>query len=336
MASPGILLVKGSAGLGNRILGLLSGILYARLTGRRLTVDWSDPVYSRNGENIFPLLFSKPVSAPMPPPTASIAPQFWQSCLDTAITRWLPTLERRRDRSALSADLSRLDHPENVLVFWAQEERVRQLRRHFRGEFQPLARQTDDAILRDLMRSELAPHPEIVERVRDFQQRLWSEEVIGVHLRCSDLRGRIQATFRQVDRIAASHPQSRVFLATDNEDLLRHARERYGARLIATTKWFPVPGQPIHRTVGGPDGITKARDALLELYLLGSCGWLISDQRSSFAYLAALLSDSPPERSSNLDPGAFLPRWVGQFYGIHRDLLLDDLRYLRRRFGFQR
>ena len=333
MAAPGILLVKGSAGLGNRILGLLSALLYAKLSGRRVAVDWSDSLYAPNGENIFPLLFSKPVSASVDSQSASVAPPCWQDHLDTAVEHWLATLQRRRHRSALTADLSRLDYPENVLVFWAHEERVRQQRRHFRGEFQPLAARTDDAILRDLIHSELAPHPEIAERVRDFQQRQWSEEVVGVHMRYSDRRGRIQATLRRVDRITASHPKSRVFLATDNEDLLRHARDRYGDRLIATTKWFPTPGQPIHKTAGGPDGVRKAQDALLEMYLLGSCGWLVGDQRSSFAYVAALLSNSPPGRISNVDPGAFLPRWIGQFYGFQRDLLKDDLRYLRRRLG---
>lgn len=337
LALPGVLLVKGSAGLGNRILSLLSAILYARLCGRRLVVDWSDSLYTRNNENSFPLLFSKPVSAPMDPRPVSVAPPRWRNCVDTAAEHFLNTLERRRERSTLSADLSRLDHPEDVLVFWAQEERVRQMRRHFHGDFQPLARRTDDAILRDLIRSELALHPEIAARVSDFRQSRWSEEVVGVHMRYSDRRGRIQNTFRHVDRIVARHPRSRVFLATDNEDLLRHARDRYGAgRLIATEKWLPVPGQPIHRNAQGPDGLRKAQDALLELYLLGSCRWLVSDHRSSFAYVAALLSNSPPDGISNVDPGAFLPRWVGQFYGFHRDLLRDDLRYLRRRFGLRR
>jgi hypothetical protein len=330
---PGVLLVKGSAGLGNRVLSLLSAILYAKLSGRRVAVDWSDSLYARNSENSFPLLFSKPVSAPMDPQPVSVAPPRWRDDVDTPAEHLLMTMERRRERSTLRVDLSRLDHPEDVLVFWAQEERVHQMRRHFRGDFQPLARKTDDAILRDLIHSELALHPEIAARVSDFRQSRFSEEVVGVHMRYSDRRGRIRKTFRHVDRIVARHPRSCVFLATDNEDLLRQARDRYGAgRVIATEKWFPVPGQPIHRTAQGPDGLRKAQDALLEMYLLGSCTWLVGDHRSSFAYVAALLCNNPKDAISNVDPGAFLPRWVGQLYGIHRDLLLDDLRYLRRQY----
>ena len=333
----GVLLVKGSAGLGKRILSLLSAILYGRLSSRRVAVDWSDSLYARNNENSFPLLFSKPVSAPIAPELISVAPPRWQGYVDTPAENLLMTLKRRRERSTLRADLSRLDHPEDILVFWAQEERVHQMRQHFHGDFEPLAGKTDDAILRDLIRSELVLHPEVAARVSEFRQSRWSEEVVGVHMRYTDRRGRIQKTFRHVDRIVAAHPRARVFLATDNEDLLRQSRDRYGAaRLIATEKWFPVAGQPIHRTAQGPDGLRKAQDALLELYLLGSCTWLVGDHRSSFAYVAALLSDSLPQRISNVDPGGSLPRWVGQFYGIHRDFLRDDLRYVRRRFGRRR
>ena len=331
---PGVLLVKGSAGLGNRILSLLSAVLYAKLSGRRVVIDWSDSLYARNRGNSFPLLFSKPASASIDFQPASVAPPRWRDYVDAPAEHLLNTLKHRRERSSLRADLSRLDYPEDVLVFWAQEERVHEMRRHFHGDFQALARKTDDAILRDLIRSELVLDPEIAARVSEFKQSAWSEEVVGVHMRYSDRRGRIKKTFGHVDRIIAKHPGSRVFLATDNEDLLRQARDRYGARrLIATEKWFPVPGQPIHRTAQGPDGLRKAQDALVEICLLGSCTWLVGDHRSSFAYVAALLSDSPADRIMNVDPGAFLPRWLGQFYGIHRDFLRDDVRYLRRRFG---
>ena len=45
------LIVKGLAGLGNRMLSALTGILYARLSGRRLIIDWRDPTYSSDGSN---------------------------------------------------------------------------------------------------------------------------------------------------------------------------------------------------------------------------------------------------------------------------------------------
>jgi hypothetical protein len=63
------LLVKGRASLGNRILSALTGILYARLTGRRLLVDWRDEVYSDDGTG---LRLERPLGAvPRNSPTAT-------------------------------------------------------------------------------------------------------------------------------------------------------------------------------------------------------------------------------------------------------------------------
>ena len=54
----GYVLVKGKAGLGNRMMSAMNGILYAMLSGRRLVVDWSDFTYSNDHTNVFPKLFT--------------------------------------------------------------------------------------------------------------------------------------------------------------------------------------------------------------------------------------------------------------------------------------
>ncbi|MDE6418733.1 MAG: hypothetical protein K2K49_05950 [Duncaniella sp.] len=47
------LVVKGLAGLGNRLITLLAAADYARATGRSLHVDWSDGMFGPVGENVF-------------------------------------------------------------------------------------------------------------------------------------------------------------------------------------------------------------------------------------------------------------------------------------------
>jgi len=51
------LLIKGISGMGSRILRALAGILYAGLSERRLLIDWSDPVYSSDRNNVFHRFF---------------------------------------------------------------------------------------------------------------------------------------------------------------------------------------------------------------------------------------------------------------------------------------
>ena len=40
------LLVKGAAGLGNRVFALVTAILYAKLSDRTIAIDWRDSQYS--------------------------------------------------------------------------------------------------------------------------------------------------------------------------------------------------------------------------------------------------------------------------------------------------
>ena len=59
MADGKYLLIKGEGGLGNRILSLLSGIEYARLSGRIPVVEWCNAEYSADGGNAFFEIFKK-------------------------------------------------------------------------------------------------------------------------------------------------------------------------------------------------------------------------------------------------------------------------------------
>jgi hypothetical protein len=53
------LLVKGISGLGDRIKCVLTAILYARLTGRKLIVDWTDSSYSNAGTFSVPYVIQR-------------------------------------------------------------------------------------------------------------------------------------------------------------------------------------------------------------------------------------------------------------------------------------
>ena len=73
------LLVKGRAGLGNRMLCALTAILYARLTGRRLIIDWSDDTYSNDRSNAFHHYFQCSSCSPTDGilSTDSVSPSLW-------------------------------------------------------------------------------------------------------------------------------------------------------------------------------------------------------------------------------------------------------------------
>ena len=123
MGRPKYLLVKGRAGLGNRLLAALTGIRYARLSGRRLVVDWRDESYSDDGTDAFPRFFDCPASGSTDevPSTESVTPTIWRGRLDESVMelrRALGDLPKAGFHRRTSVDLTRLDHDHDVAVMW--------------------------------------------------------------------------------------------------------------------------------------------------------------------------------------------------------------------------
>src|SRR5258707_11755107 len=90
-----ILLVKGKAGLGNRILSLLGSILYADITSREIIVDWSDPAYSDDRTNVFNRFFSSPITSGVEavPAQSTIWPPAWEGQLPSSVDELLSACE---------------------------------------------------------------------------------------------------------------------------------------------------------------------------------------------------------------------------------------------------
>lgn len=302
-----IILVKGRAGLGNRIVSLLSSALFARLTGRRLVVDWSDPTYSSDASNSIHHFFTSPLFSPADeiPDTDSVHPALWRGHLRDSVMaasrKFLPhTFRDPTSWRHTSADLSRLDHPEQVLVMWSFFPLIREMRRYFRGEFSEFHALDDDAILSRLMKEILQLHPSIMERVTAIRATWPARPVVGVHIRHTDRKTRLGAIRARLRKLLAANPGLGVFLCTDNRDVEASLRLAY-PDLLTTSKWFPDNCQArMHESENCPDRRANGVEALIDLYLLARCDYLVLDKSSSFAYLAALLSQQAPERVHDL------------------------------------
>lgn len=306
-------LVKGDLGLGNRILCLLSALLLARLTGRRLLVDWRDPLYARDGGNAFPELLASDLAAPLDelPDTDSVAPRVWCGRLDATAHEmrrevfgptWVDPLVWER----FSIDLARIDRPERVLVFTSFFEQIDPLRRFLTGPHAALRRLSTDALLCRLWDEHLSLAPALRARVDGFRAGSLDRPSIGVHVRASDRRTRATAIERTVASSVMRRPELTVFLASDNRDVVERYRRRF-PRVVTTPKWYPPPGEPMHDHPDRPDGLQGAGDALVDLHLLAACDHLVVDSRSSFGRLAALRSAAGRGAVVDLHPGRHVP-----------------------------
>jgi hypothetical protein len=298
-----LLLVKGRAGLGNRILGALTGILYSRLSGRRLVVDWRDELYSDDGENVFPRYFRCALAGSTDeiPDTDSVTPAIWRGHLhDTA--------DRVEHASGLGAgefhrrgsvDLTKLDHPECVAVMWAYRSRALFLMAHHPRAFGRLGRRPPDQLLRRALREDLVPEAAIRERVDELARAAGGEPTIGVHVRLSDRRTDFAAIRRRLEMVLRRERNARIFLSTDNAEIKAMFEQLY-PRVVTSPHWYPPPGAPAHRHEDLPDRYEHGADALVDLYALAECDYLIADTTSSFGRVAVLLSHARSSRVSDV------------------------------------
>ena len=300
------LIVKGIAGLGNRILSALTGILYARLTSRRLIIDWRDPVYSSYGSNVFHNFFQSPLVSLKNeiPVTDSVSPEIWRGHLRESawdMTDRYGNFYHRYNWKKFSIDLSKLDYQEDVLVMWTYVDRVDFLRPHFRGEFKEFSQKSRKEILKKLLREDLNLHPQIRERVDKFKSSFLRRKTVGVHIRYTDHRAGLWSILNRLNKLLEQEPELQIFLATDNIQIKKLFDEKY-QRVITTQHWYPAPGLTIHQNPSCPDLLENGIEALIDLYLLAECYYLIIDTSSIFSYVAALLTNAPDSNIFNINP----------------------------------
>ncbi len=292
------LLVKGKAGLGNRIQSLLTCMLYAKLSGRKLYVDWRDAVYSDGEVNSFHRFFESPLVDPGDqfPETQSVKPAVWKGYLHKSVREMNRLLGNITDpeesRLTLSIDPAKLDYGEDLLIMWMHLERVDDLRGHFKGKYKKFAYSSTEQIFKGLLKEHLILKSDIRERVDRLRRERFDSNTIGLHVRYSDWKSALPHILGHLESISKRLPSFQVFLATDNLQIKEILEKRY-PDVITAPHWYPAPGSSVHDNSDCPDRIENGIEALVDLYLLAECDYLVVDSSSTFAYMAKLLSKAP-------------------------------------------
>jgi hypothetical protein len=195
-----------------------------------------------------------------------------------------------------SADLSRLDHSEQVLIIWSYLHQIPRLRRHFRGRFATLKSMSTEAILAKLLREHFCLVPSIQSRIDQFAVRYWRKTMIGLHIRYTDkcfLHTPLEKYHAAVRKVLKAAPTARIFLATDNKDVQRTFKDRYND-IVVTEKEFPDGNVPLHTDMACSDRGARGAEALVDMYLLARCQYLIYSSRGTFSYVSRLIGDFAP------------------------------------------
>lgn len=299
-----VLVVKGKAGMGNRIEAVLAGIIYSKITGRLLYIDWRDDMYSHKRENVFYRFFESPdvVSSIFRlQKTSSIAPSPWQKNLDRSvnemINRFGPAGASVLEYiSRYSIDISKIDYNEDILVMYVYNvnlDKIKDYPEKFPDEWKNLSR---DGLMQKLLTEHLFIQPHIRHMAEEFRANFFKTQTIGVHIRYTDNTTypthevSLNNYLRIIERMLEENPNANIFLATDSTELLREYQDKY-SNILTTAKWYPhKKGEKLHGNSNCPNRIQNGIEALVEMYLLAHCDYLVFSRKSSFGRVCRYLS----------------------------------------------
>jgi hypothetical protein len=301
------LMVKPNGGMGNRMLCAVTGILYGQLTGRVTVIDWRDEAYSNDGSNTFATFFACPLAQPetVLPAKGTIRPAVWENHRDMSVSQMLHKYDPTKHSSIFihrkySIDVRTLDYDEDVIVFWYYTQRIRLLSAHLNRLQPSLAGLGTEGIIREVLGKQMTLRQGIRRRIDDFKARHWADQVIGLHIRHTDRKTNLAAYRRALERFLRRSPKAHIFLATDNRAVSDEYRRQF-KNVISTPKWFPDGMSSMHQNLECPDHVENGIEALVDMYLLADCNYLIYPSVSTFSWISRILSGLPPERVVDID-----------------------------------
>jgi hypothetical protein len=293
------ILVKGNAGMGNRILSLLTASLFAVVAKRQLLIDWRDPTYTGRSDaapDLFRELFYSPLADPLPDhiEARSVAPAIWADRLDVPIDIFGIEQDPQFHKKfwsfrKLAVSLRRLDYAEEILVFWSWREVMRPLRRYlneFDGRYHTMS---NASILKDAVKQYLQPNDRINSIVSQFASKHMQGRILGLHIRATDLTAPVEKLLYVARRISRQQDCCGVFCATDNSDVEDRVRQMI-PNVVTFPKQFTKAAVPLHYDPDCKDRVQRATQALVDMLLLSKCSTLVYASRSSFGYVASLFA----------------------------------------------
>ncbi|MDB9528862.1 nodulation protein NodZ [Oscillatoria sp. CS-180] len=282
--------------MGNRILAACTAILYGEIANREVVIDWRDRSYSEAGENAFSKFFNCPTAASVDelPDNPSIYPELWQGNLDVTLGN-LQSQLKLKGFADMSFDPSKVDYAADILVFCAYTHKINSLRPLFQNDFSVLKQKTNREILRSILETKLHLVDAINQSIQNFKDSHFSNQVIGVHVRYTDIKIPLEKILAKVQKVVDKHSDPVIFLATDSQKVMGDFQGRF-PKVVTAHKWFPPDGERMHQNWDRcPDRYQNGVEALTDLFLLSECSSLIFSSQSSFGYVASLLSKANPK-----------------------------------------
>ena len=316
-----ICIIKGAAGIGNRLITIAAAIDYCRFSDRMLYVDWSDGMYGKKGDNIFgryficrsPVYNEKMVLTECTDNT--VYPEGFDvglNCLQEEYEHVSYSISGERIRRVLR----KCKIPSGLHVLLCHivksnrkwESKDGRIRFEF-GNSLPLKLDEKIVIFADFQ----PPYRKKILAREVFFNKIFMERVdkwiaanididnsLGVHIRSTDkcYTSSLKTLYSKIDRIVTTKRIYSIFLSTDSIKIKEMFAEKYAKLIVTIPKSFPETneGQGIHKWAWKQgDSELKTRmfeEALSEMYILYKVKYLIYQGNSSFSQVVAIWRNS--------------------------------------------
>jgi len=300
------ILVKSVDGLGSNIATLVDAMYLADMTGRKIIVDWRDRMYGMNGENYFNRLFKNRWTADLPEifnESMSFYPRIWTKKFNDTFKNVYREAPRTEKPSLVRFSLRMLqDKREDVIVmtnklFIPDDILSLKMKRDYVRRFEPV----NELKLRiDNFHPNVPIHPEVYSAVEKTR-------LIGVHYRHGngELKNRrITDLYESYDEILKKlikeDENSLIFLCTDSKEVEEYFEARYNC--IKNNKLLLEKGEGcLHGNTKTGDLTAVGKDALLDMYMLSKCDYLVYPNGSWFSRMSYFLGDFDTSNTSQVN-----------------------------------
>lgn len=313
------LIIKGCAGIGNRLFVVSNAIEYCKITKRKLYVDWSDGQFGEKGRNVFYDFFTLKgidhlvdLEEIRGQESLSYYPIQWKDNLEKSIydlfevveknyLRRFPTFFYRRNRLSMLNGYWRkitssnnyganvigdmfnpLNSPYGSQLSYNKKENVLVY-----ADFTPFFH--DETFLNHI---QLTQNLEL--KVADFSQRNnLNTNTIGIHIRSTDKKPNksLDVLFAKINNLNLDQPN--IFLATDNLLIKDEIIRRYKKVIYFEKKLPEVSNEGIHQWAlynNKPELAAQiCEDSIIDMWLLSQCEYLLYQGNSSFSIISKML-----------------------------------------------
>jgi hypothetical protein len=326
---PKYLVVKGFAGLGNRLASACNAIEYANKTGRTILIDWSDTMFSDGKRNVFPDYFSinnvPAINTYDQIPERehlSVYPSPYQPDISVhhyslywnwrhPMTDFLPIPYQHLPRGRL-AMLSGYwfflppgtPQPTSALAYLLGMFDPHNIPR---GEFLPHQTEADVVVYADYI-PRFAPNtlcdflvlePAMLNRIDVFAKRSLGDDAVGIHVRKTDKKPKGSDAIERIVRLLEEKDlaQRPIFISSDDDETVDQLNGRFPNLLLARTSRNPAPGSPLHISAerNRDPAITRTvlEESIIDMWLLSRCEYLFYQGNSAFTVPSRRLHQAP-------------------------------------------